>query len=213
MMLFLQRSYLTYDEYWYDSVKSYDEAYNLIRNKLEEAGILVMRNGVVGIYNRRKLDINEFRAFMLYDDVSPLVFINNNDTKAGKIFPLVHEYIHVLFEQEDLFLNLDIDYMEECKRHINNITAESLMPQDHIYKVWDKNSNTLDQIDELSYMFKVSRLALAVKLKDMSLIDDKIVEQIRHESIENFEDRKTGSDGGDFYRIYDSRISPMFKKL
>lgn len=208
----LAKRLLNLDDSWYDSIKSYDEAYNLIRDKLEEVGILVMKNGVVGMNNKRKLDINEFRAFMLYDDVAPLIFVNNNDTRAGKIFSLIHEYVHVLFEQEDLFLNTDVDDTEECERYINNITAEILMPQEHIYKFWDKNNNILDQIDELSYTFKVSRLALAIKLKDMSLVDDKIVRQIKRESIANFEDRETGSNGGDFYRTYDSRISPVFKE-
>ena len=208
----LAKKLLDLDDYWYDTVKSYDEAYNLIRDKLEEAGILVMRNGVVGMNNWRRLDINEFRAFMLYDDVSPLIFINNNDTKAGKIFSLIHECMHVLFEQEDVFLDTDINGEGELERYINSMTAEVLMPQAHIYRFWDRDGNTLDQIDELSYKFKVSKLALAIKLKDISLIDDKIVAKVRRESIENFEDRETGSKGGDFYRTYDSRISPVFKE-
>lgn len=132
----LAKRLLNLDDFWYDSIKSYDEAYNLIREKLEEVGILVMKNGVVGMNNKRKLDINEFRAFMLYNDVAPLIFVNNNDTRAGKIFSLIHEYVHVLFEQEDLFLNTDVDDTEECERYINNITAEILMPQEHIYKFY-----------------------------------------------------------------------------
>ncbi len=36
-----------------------------LEKKLEEAGVLVMQNGVVGMNNYRRLDINEFRAFML----------------------------------------------------------------------------------------------------------------------------------------------------
>ncbi len=206
----LAKKLLSLEDNWYETVKDFNEAYNFLRKKLEEAGVLVMQNGVVGMNNYRKLDINEFRAFMLYDDVSPLIFINNNDTKAGKIFSLIHEYIHVLFEQEDLLLNTDIEDTKENERYINNITAEFLMPGEHIYYFWNKDIEALEQINELSNVFKVSRLALAIKLKNMDLIDDKTVEIIRYESIKDFENKERDSNGGDFYRTFNTRISPVF---
>ena len=206
----LAKKLLSLEDNWYETVKDFNEAYNFLRKKLEEAGVLVMQNGVVGMNNYRKLDINEFRAFMLYDDVSPLIFINNNDTKAGKIFSLIHEYIHVLFEQEDLLLNTDIEDTKENERYLNNITAEFLMPEEHIHYFWNKDIETLEQIYKLSNVFKVSKLALAIKLKDMDLIDYKTVEIIRYESIKDFENKERDSNGGDFYRTFNTRISPVF---
>ena len=206
----LAKKLLSLEDNWYETVKDFNEAYNFLRKKLEEAGVLVMQNGVVGMNNYRRLDINEFRAFMLYDDVSPLIFINNNDTKAGKIFSLIHEYIHVLFEQEDLLLNTDIEDTKENERYLNNITAEFLMPEEHIHYFWNKDIETLEQINKLSNVFKVSKLALAIKLKDMDLIDYKTVEIIRYESIKDFENKERDSNGGDFYRTFNTRISPVF---
>lgn len=206
----LAKKLLSLEDNWYEMVKDFNEAYNFLRKKLEEAGVLVMQNGVVGMNNYRKLDINEFRAFMLYDDASPLIFINNNDTKAGKIFSLIHEYIHVLFEQEDLLLNTDIEDTKENERYINNITAEFLMPEEHIHCFWNKDKEALEQINELSNIFKVSRLALAIKLKNMDLIYDKTVEIIRYESFKDFENKERDSNGGDFYRTFNTRISPVF---
>ena len=93
-----------YPDVYKRQVKDYGMAYNFLKNKMEDKGILVMQNGVVGNNTRRKLEINEFRAFMLYDDIAPIIFINNNDSLGGKIFSLVHEFIHVLLGQENLFL-------------------------------------------------------------------------------------------------------------
>jgi len=209
---FLAKQLLNLEENWYEAVKNFKDAYNLLKRKLEKVGILVMQNGVVGMNNLRPLDVNEFRAFTLYDDLSPLIFINNNDSKAGKIFSLVHEYIHVLYEQEDLFLDEDMGEIKENEAHINDITAEFLIPTKHIQSLWNKDEEIYRQIDELSNIFKVSKLALAIKLRKLSLIDRKTVEIIRDESIKNFERNGNGHDGGDFYKTFYTKISPAFTK-
>ena len=46
---------------------------------LEGVGVLVMRSGVVGASNTRKLSTREFRGFSLYDDIAPLIFVNVAD--------------------------------------------------------------------------------------------------------------------------------------
>ncbi|NLW41440.1 MAG: ImmA/IrrE family metallo-endopeptidase, partial [Tissierellia bacterium] len=138
--------------------------------------------------------------------------INSRDSKAGKIFSLIHEYIHVLFEQEDVFSNRDIDELKGYERRINSITAEFLMPQEHISRFWQKDKNILDQLNELSKDFKVSKLALVIKLKDMNLVDSEIVEQVKRDSVQNFESNETSSDGGNFYTTLKTRISPTFAK-
>ena len=201
---------LKIDEYWYKSENNLEDAYKLIKSKIEEAGVLVMQNGVVGMNNYRPLDVGEFRAFMLYDDASPLIFINNMDSKAGKIFSMVHEFIHVLFEQEDLLIDDDIGSNKENERFINNITAEFLIPQKHIYMLWVKNDDHLQQVNKLSNLFKVSRYALAIKLADMTLIDNELVDNVKSLSIKDFNKKEQKSKGGDFYRTYDTRTGKVF---
>lgn len=206
----LAKILLHLDDVWYTTVKSLDEAYDLLREKLEDAGILVMKNGVVGQNNYRPLDVGEFRAFMLYDDVSPLIFINNNDSKGGKIFSLVHEYIHVLFEQEDLVLDTHIQEALGNEMHINDLTAEFLMPQAHLYDLWNENKDEFEQIADLSALFKVSRLALAVKLRNMGLVNEEMVGIIRRKSIEDFGRKEARAGGGNYYNTFFSRMSSTF---
>lgn len=203
----LARKLLDLTENWYEQVRDYDAAYNHLKEKLENAGILVMQNSVVGMNNYRRLDINEFRAFMLYDDVAPLIFINRNDTKAGMIFSLIHEYFHVLYEQEDLFID-----MINNEQEMNRLTAEFLMPAVDIKQRWGHFENPLERIEELCQDFKVSRLALAIKLEDLGLINQSLVELIKTKSLKDFETSRESTGSLTFYPTYKSRISTAFRE-
>ena len=67
---------LNLEDDWYAKVSDLDHAFRFLKGKLEQAGILVMRNGIVGSNTHRSLDISEFRAFLLYDDLAPLIFVS-----------------------------------------------------------------------------------------------------------------------------------------
>ena len=62
-----------------------------------------MMNGVVGNNTHRKLSVNEFRAFTLIDEYAPLIFINTADSKNGKLFSILHEFVHVLLGKNSFY--------------------------------------------------------------------------------------------------------------
>lgn len=51
-----------------------------LRGKSSDAGLMVMVDSRVGSSSARRLYVREFRAFVLLDDVAPLIFINRNDS-------------------------------------------------------------------------------------------------------------------------------------
>lgn len=153
------KKHINLDEFWYKEDRDKDSAFKYLRQKLEDKGIIVMQSGVVGSNNHRRLNVNEFRGFLLYDDIAPLIFINSRDSKAGKIFTLVHEYIHFLLQEDDIFIGEDSD-----ETNINMMTAEFLIPTSHVQDLWDCSKPELEQIEKLSELFHVSGLALAIKL-------------------------------------------------
>lgn len=204
------KKFLKLDEYWYENINDDREAYNFLREKIEHKGIIVMQNGVVGSNNHRKLDIKEFRGFMLYDEFAPLIFVNTNDSQAGKIFTLIHEYVHILFGDDDVFTNADLEANDKKEKRINRITAEFLMPKYHIIKYWNEKEKSVTQIEELSNLLKVSKLALSIRLKELKLIDQSLVEEVKEITEKNLESKKADSTGGNYWATYQSRYSSSF---
>lgn len=200
------KKYISLDEFWYKEHRNKDSAFKYLRQKLEDKGILVMQSGVVGSDNRRRLNVNEFRGFLLYDDIAPLIFINSRDSEAGKIFTLIHEYIHFLLQEDDIFVDEDSD-----ETNINMITAEFLIPTSHVQELWDNSRPELEQIEELSKLFHVSKLAVAIKLKELDKISQHVVNTVKQQTERVLRNRGTGeSGGGDYYRTSRSRLGDSF---
>ncbi len=206
----LAKKLLKIEEEWYLDYSSNEKAYNYLREQLENVGILVMQNGVVGFDTHRKLELNEFRAFMLYDDYAPLIFVNGTDSAAGKIFSLMHEFVHILYQKDDIISENSHTEIKVNERKINQIAAEILIPQDVIETKWAEleHKEELARIDAISRMLKVSSYAVAVKLSEMRMIEDNIVAIIASRS----QKAKRGMSGGDFYKNYYAKMSPNFLK-
>ena len=199
---------LEIDPEWFAVQNTYEKAYAFLREKLENAGVMVMQNGTVGFDTHRKLDLNEFRAFMLYDEIAPLIFINAADTTPGKIFSLIHEYIHILFQQEDILLDSDAVEIKENEQRINKITAEFLMPTGIVVTKWKETTYKTEtaHIESLAKLFKVSNYALSIRLAELGIVSRNMVTLFAQRA----NNRKHGGNGGDFYATYYSRMSPSF---
>jgi Zn-dependent peptidase ImmA (M78 family) len=204
------KEYIGLDDFWYKEHRDKGSAYKYLRDVLENKGIIVMQNGIVGSNTHRKLNVNEFRGFLLYDDIAPLIFINNNDSQAGKIFTLIHEYIHFLFQEDDIFIDKDLTIESTDEKKINRITAEFLIPGSHVKELWANNKHELEQVEELSKLFHASRLAVAIKLNDMGIINRSIVDKIKEKTKAEQKANNLESGGGNYYHNYKSRFGTSF---
>lgn len=90
-----------------------DETFQILKDRVSRAGVLVMEAGTVRADRTRILDPEEFRGFALFDQKAPLIFINSRDSTAGKVNTLIYEFRQILRGKNDLYTGGDDSVRKE----------------------------------------------------------------------------------------------------
>jgi len=181
--------------------------------RAEAARILVLRSGVVGNNGHRKLAVNEFRGFVISDDVAPLIFLNGRDAKAAQIFTLAHELAH-LWIGESGISNMDIgkaalNQNQQVELFCNRVAAEILVPRAVFTDNWKTGQSVDDNVSRLVQQFRVSSIVILRRAFDLKRINREEFFEYYEAEIKKYavrEDRRP-SGGGDFYATLGSRNS------
>jgi Zn-dependent peptidase ImmA (M78 family) len=167
------RSLLGFSDGWAASHKTWEEALRALRMAIEDAGVLVVVNGIVGNNTHRKLNTSEFRGFVLVDEYAPLMFVNGADGKAAQMFTLAHELAHLFFGSSAAF---DLRNMQSAnvpsERVCDRTAAEFLVPQSKLREIWQSNEKGSISFQEIARRFKVSELVAARRALDLDLIQE-----------------------------------------
>ena len=131
------RAALRLPDDWAEARSGWRDALSFLRNRLDEVGVLVIFNGVVGNNTRRKLDPNDFQGFALVDEYAPLVFVNSADYIAAQMFTLAHEVAHLLIGETGLTLfDKLVPADHKTERFCNQVAAEFLVSQEELEDSW-----------------------------------------------------------------------------
>ena len=183
-------------------------------DEAEEAGVLVMVNGVVGSNTHRVLDPQEFRGFALPDEYAPLVFINGADTKAAQIFTLAHELAHLWLgtggvDDADLATQTGNDVEQWC----NAVAAEFLVPLEIITAAYDPDTGDLTgELQRLATIFKVSTLVILRRILDASLVAWPAYQAAFTAELQRVLALGGATSGGNFYNTQPRRVSKPFAR-
>lgn len=176
---------------------------------IEDAGILVMVNGVVGNNTRRKLEPQEFRGFALCDDLAPVVFINSADAKAAQMFTLAHELAHLWHGESALS---DVRPRPAPDRRVeawcNGVAAELLLPLAELEQVLPPG-NPVDEIQNIRRRFKVSSLVVLRRLYEAGRLSDDEFERAYATERQRLQTQSSGG-GGNFYPTLMARVGRRF---
>ena len=200
------------DEGWAAAERTWTEALHIMRQAIEDAGILVVVNGIIGNNTHRKLDPNEFRGFVLVDSYAPLVFVNGADGKAAQMFTLTHELAHVFFGSSAAF---DLREMQPAddpmEQACNQVAAEFLVPQRELSQIWPSVREDLEPFQKIARRFKVSAIVAARRALDTNLINRETFLNF-YRAYQSDERRKADrrSEGGDFYANQNLRVGQRF---
>ena len=197
-----------------DEYASWTAALVGLSERAEDAGVLVMVNGVVGSNAHRKLDPQEFRGFALVDLLAPVVFINGADTKAAQIFTLAHELAHIWLGQTALDdATLGVTDGDVIERWCNQVAAELLAPLDAVRDRFDPRGVLTEELDRLARVFKVSTLVILRRVHDAGWLSwEQYRAEYRIELRRVLAMSTERGTGGNFYNTTPVRTSKRFAR-
>lgn len=181
---------------------------------VEDAGILVMRTGIVSTNTHRPLSVSEFRGFALSDDYAPLVFINGKDADAAKLFTLAHELVHIALGISGVS-NLNKTYSPdiEMERFCNAVAAEILVPLSALRRLNRETQSATELIGRASRDFKVSSLVIIRRMRDAGILTEEEFQQSYTDELGQIVQRNSNqgdSNGGNFYATTRARFGTRF---
>lgn len=146
------------------------EAYKTWRAAVERLGVIVLQG---------RSDLNDFRGFSIIDSEPYMIVINKADEfTSPRIFTLMHELGHILLGEPSLCSQDDIFHAQRgIEFDCNRFAAALLMPakavaEHPIVKQTGKHDWDDDRLIKLaSRVFKVSRMAMAIRLVELGFME------------------------------------------
>ncbi|MFT3944073.1 MAG: XRE family transcriptional regulator [Ancrocorticia sp.] len=151
-----------------------NQVFSSWRGALESHGFL--------IFQTTGIALETFRGLSLYHDTLPVILLNGADSANGKIFTLFHEVAHLANRTSGLCV-LSENSDEEVIA--NRFAANFLMPTEDFLRALE-DVDVERTIDHLAGKFKVSRLAVGIRLRTLGRISADELAAVRQMSDENW---------------------------
>ena len=202
------RRTLNLNEDWASVFRTWQETLEFITRKIENEGIILVFNGVVENNVYRKIPVEECRGFVLVDNIAPLMFVNNSDSKSAQLFTIIHELAHLWTGHSAGF---DFRRLQPADDPVeitcDKVAAEFLVPELSFNQIWSKRP----QIKYASKFFKVSEIVIARRALDTGKISKHEFFQFYEAYINrDFLKKENQKPGGDFYATTRKRLSMVF---
>ena len=151
------------------------QVFNFWRGLLEGAGYLVLQT--TGI----KLSV--FRGLSVEHTPLPIIMVNGADSPLARVFTMFHEVAHLANRTSGLCALKEGVYEEAV---CNRFAAHFLMPENVVRSLLEADIDGQEAIARISARFRVTLLAAAVRLKNLDLITEGELQQVRCESEESW---------------------------
>lgn len=208
------REYLGISKRLQSGFKNSEHAFSYYRNLLENNGISIFQ-----------YSLNEVRGFSLMDKEFPVIVVNSSDSPNGKIFSLIHELCHILFNTGGVFRDI---HTGELKSSINKIeifcnqfASDFLIPSDDLLKesaiIENGNSKEWsdDVLQEIANTYKVSKEVVLRKLLQNNMTTESFYLKARARWNAKYkkdkEEKKKNQQGGPTYHV--TNISHLGKNF
>lgn len=198
------RQVLKLEPTWAFSLVTSDAAVNTLTQRLEDVGIFIAYNGVVGNNTHRKLKVSECRGFALVNDKAPYIFVNSDDSKNAQLFTLIHETAHIMLGVSAGHAGDENGNQDVHERYCDMMAAEFLVPAEVLRAIWNGD------IKKMALRFKVSEIVVARRAHDIGLLNDDAYRNFWMEYSHRPIKEKKRSGGGDFFLSSVKRVGKLF---
>ncbi len=170
-----------------------EDAFKWWRERIESLGIFCFE---------LKLEPKEIRGASLWLKSYPFILVNHQDieSSAGRIFTLLHEYIHLISQREGVLCDFrGVKKGENPEPFANKFAARMLLTYEELkqhlhslglFRYSEKWSDR--ELDEIRKPFFASRDVVAIMLQDLKLAPENFYEQ----KLGGWEKRKIWGRGG-----------------
>ena len=137
------------------------------REILAEVGVFVFKD---------PFSTDEYSGFCLYNDVFPIIYVNNSKPKTRQIFTLFHELAHLIFHTSgvDALDDSYIDTLPETPQKIeiicNRFAGRFLVPEDSFDGIRAGHSPDREGAAQLADKYNVSREVIYRKFLERGLV-------------------------------------------
>jgi Zn-dependent peptidase ImmA (M78 family)/transcriptional regulator with XRE-family HTH domain len=145
---------------------------NVLREKIENMGILVLKNS--GLAKVR------VRGVCLFSNPLPVI-VFGNEAPSAQVFTLMHEFAHVLLGESAIsgvprFSSSDLRGSRAIEGWCNRFAASFLVPATSLAKYEarpqaPRNSFDLSRLSDLAKAFGVSRQAMLIRLVNLGYVE------------------------------------------
>src|SRR3989344_488013 len=165
-----------------------------------------------------KIEVQDMRGVFISNDYCPYIILNRKDAVSAQIFSFIHELAHLFRKSEGISNSLDFrksnPKIDKEETFCNRVAAELLLPENE----FDKRFYTKTDIDNLSETYKLSKIFIFYRLKDLGKIakgeQNNLEAQIKKETEENIIKSKNNKDkGGDYNNNMKDSNGNLFNKI
>lgn len=170
-----------------------DTALKNWRKALQDVGIYVFKDA---------FKAEGYSGFSLYDDIFPIIYVNNSATKTRQMFTLFHELAHLVFHTsgidtvEDSYIPSLPVRQKRIEVLCNSFAAQFLVPDDAFKQAIKGLDHSERTAERLAQQFRVSREVIYRKFLDRDWIN----QTDYSEAVQRWtSQRQASGPGGDHY--------------
>ncbi len=196
------------------------DAFNSWKNVIEKKGVLVFQTS-----HTSRISVKEMRGFSISNEILPVIVINSKDSMHGKIFTLLHEYVHLLLHNAGIcdMANYDSPQTEEqkietfCNRVAGGILVpnEDFLDEDIVKNQISKEDWLSEDLQNLSRIYSVSQEVILRRLLILKRTTKNFYENKRKEFLEYYKKLEEKKSEGipPYYRLVIRNNGISFVKL